>query len=80
MSCSRCRYSRFILAQHKETKHVYAFRCGCDSVIAESIPQWTDAMGRKYDVDFTIQYQPDKKSLAANDKPEPVDDYGEIPF
>ena len=78
MSCSRCKYSRWIVAQHKESKQVYGFRCGCDSVLSDKISLWNDRMAKDYEVDFTIKFPESFKAKAANDKID--DDYEQIPF
>jgi hypothetical protein len=83
MACSKCKYSRWIVAQDKESKQVYGFRCGCDQVLSQKIPQWNDKMAKHYDVDFTVKFPTEFKAMAANDKPEPDPapvDIDECPF
>jgi hypothetical protein len=87
MACSRCKYSRWIVAQDKESKQVYGFRCSCPSNLSKTIHEWNDKYAKTYETDFEVKLPVEFKAMAANDKPEldpkptlaPVD-FDECPF
>ena len=69
LQCSRCNSSGTIVAEHRESKALYAFLCGCDISrrrgLSASIPVWGNKYREKYATEFDAEYVPAPKPVPA---------------
>jgi hypothetical protein len=68
--CLKCSGTGWVIAEHKENKGVYGFRCTCGSAdrkgLSQSIDKWSDYLTRIFKVQFTPT-TPDIAARRAND-------------
>jgi len=66
--CFSCKGSGAIVATHRKTGYIYAFKCSCNSYPDrnKNYPLWLSKHGHKYKADFIDSPPPDPRQAAAD--------------
>lgn len=69
--CHQCNSTGWIVAESKERKSLYGFRCACSSGhrYAQIIPVWNTSLKSKFVPDYDRPYAPEP--IAVKPKPAP---------